>query len=60
MEVVMTPEEFADQMRGLLDMYADDEEVYHIAMDRVMCTVLKSLGYGEGVDIFTNAPKYYA
>lgn len=28
--------------------------------DKLMCDVLTQLGYGEGVEIFKNAPKWYA
>lgn len=32
----------------------------HISMDYLMCTVLRELGYDEGVDIFMNTEKWYA
>lgn len=67
----MTPEEFAAKMRVLVEdgycideddgtSYFDDEEQTHITMDCLMCDLLRSLGYGEGIDIFENTPKWYA
>jgi hypothetical protein len=38
----------------------DDEEDVHIAMDGIMCNLLRDLGYGEGIDIFDSTPKWYA
>ncbi len=58
-ESVMTPKEFARIMAYFRDMEVD-MELSHICMDKLMATVLESLGYGEGVDIFKNAPKWYA
>lgn len=63
--VVMTPEEFADEMRKIQDRLDNsdrpwDFEYSHRAMDRTMCELLESLGYGAGVDIFLNAHKWYA
>lgn len=62
----MTPKEFADEMRRITDdewhkgdPYWDAEQV-HIAMDDVMCEVLEDLGYGEGIEIFKNEPKWYS
>lgn len=60
----MTPEEFKQAMADAHKKYWEtkwlDEEYGHIAMDEIMCDLLKSLGYGEGIDIFENTPKWYA
>ena len=55
---IMTPEEFARQMGQLAEN--DDEEVRHIRMDDLMCEMLTSLGYSEGVTIFDGTYKWYA
>lgn len=58
-----TPEEFAETLRNLYEIYwveKDDEEVGHIYMDDAICDLLRSLGYGEAVEVFNRAPKYYA
>ena len=58
---VMTPEKFAEEMRELSEECSHgDPELAHVRMDELMCKVLKTLGYGEGVDIFDNAHKWYA
>lgn len=54
----MTPEGFAWEMR--LIARGDDEEVEHSDMDDLMCELLTSLGYEEGVQIFKDAHKWYA
>ena len=60
----MTPEEFKKEM-----LYAQnirrtdgrfDQEYAHRYMDRLMCDLLRELGYGEGVEIFEDTPKWYA
>lgn len=38
----------------------DDPEYVHGEMDDLLCEVLESLGYGEGVEIFRNTYKWYA
>ena len=62
---ILTPEEFAITMTKIRSgaiyggkMY--DEENQHIDADWLMCNVLRSLGYGDGVDIFESMPKWYA
>lgn len=54
----MSPAEFAERLR-LVFKEADIEEE-HSKADGLMCEVLESLGYGEGVEVFVNARKWYA
>lgn len=56
----MTPEEFSKKMQEIKDQLEDDEEVVHVKMDCLMCTVLEELGYGEGINIFEQTSKWYA
>jgi hypothetical protein len=37
-----------------------DKEAAHCNADRDMCELLRSLGYGEGADVFQAAPKHYS
>ena len=55
---VMTPEEFAAKMLDVSKW--QDVENAHIFMDGLMCSVLRSLGYGFGVDICKSTNKWYA
>lgn len=57
---ICTPEEFAVLMRTTVESNPYDEEERHMKMDMHMCDLLKTLGYGEGVEIFLNTPKWYA
>ena len=36
-----------------------DEEKSHLEADRLMCEVLKSLGYEVGVRVFEGMPRWY-
>lgn len=59
----MTPEEFKQAMADAYHQHYDndaDVEVVHYVMDDIMCNLLKDLGYGEGIDIFIETPKWYA
>lgn len=64
MDNVMTPEEFKETMKNAICTYKFngelDEELTHNVMDHIMCDLLRSLGYGEGIDIFDDTPKWYA
>ena len=53
-----TPEAFAEQMRRL-DEKCDTEEGHEKA-DALMCDVLVSLGFFEGVQVFKQMAKWYA
>jgi hypothetical protein len=64
----VTPEEFEKEMdlisKGMFGeedrYYRNDEGDKHIEADQLMCKLLRSLGYGSGVEIFENMPKWYA
>jgi len=55
---VLTPQEFAEKMKNI--SMNDDTEMGHVNMDNLMCEVLESLGYKEGIDVFRNTGKWYA
>lgn len=57
---IITPEEAVNTIRDICDRYDDNKEVAHIEMDGLMCDILRQFGYGEMVDIFDNADKWYA
>ena len=65
---VLTPKEFAKAMKDISDKLVNppkdrpyyDEEYGHAEMDDLMCDLLRSLGYGDGVDIFENTDKWYS
>jgi hypothetical protein len=56
----MTPEEFLEQMKVIVGRHDYDKEDIHRCMDRLMCMLLRELGYEEGVEFFENTPKWYA
>lgn len=56
----MTPEEFADKMEAIRDDPNGDTESDHAKADDLMCELLRSLGYGDGVKIFEAMEKWYA
>lgn len=55
----MTPEQFAEKMKWIVDNYGDDVETCHVLMDDLMAATLESLGYAEGVKCYKNAEKWY-
>lgn len=62
---IISPDEFKKKMKEIqikLDagFLVLDKEEAHIQMDDLMCEVLSSLGYKEGIEIFQNTEKYYA
>ena len=64
-ERMLTPEEFSIAMMQIetgafYDERMYDEEDQHRDADELMCNVLRSLGYGDGVDIFDRMHKWYA
>lgn len=58
MKPLYTPEEFAEEMRRLINIEFTEDR--HIEMDDALCALLISLGYEEGVEIFIDAKKWYA
>ncbi len=60
----MTPEEFADKMRDIVEECNSsprcDAEDIHYDLDMCMCNLLRELGYDEGVDIFLAQERWYA
>lgn len=61
----MSPRDFTKAMQSIVDNNLDSDGIYdcelgHLAMDNLMCDVLRRLGYGDGVDIFEDSGKYYA
>lgn len=58
----LTPEEFRDKMVRLYDKPRSDLDIdtEHEEADRIMCQILAALGYGAGVMIFREAPKWYS
>ncbi len=53
-----TPKEFAEKMYQLAE--SGDAEADHVKADELMCQLLTSLGYGEGVKIFRDMYKWYS
>ena len=55
-----TPKEFAEEMEHIKNEYGFDKEMAHSCADDLMCEILRSLGYKEGVKIFDSMDKWYA
>jgi hypothetical protein len=56
----MTPEEFAAAMEQVFWDLAYDIEAAHWEADRLLCKMLRELGYDEGVDVFEEVKKFYS
>ena len=57
---IPSPSEFEDRMKELASHQSDDREFMHQDMDDLMCDILEAIGYGRGVEIFRQTPKWYA
>ena len=57
---IMTPETFTRKRRAILELYSDDYEYIHYDHDALMIEVLRTLGYGEGLDIIEEQTRWYA
>lgn len=53
----MTPEKFELEMNKLATSSNLDKEDRHRRMDALMCEVLRSIGYDDGIDIFEATSK---
>lgn len=51
---------FTAEMQEAYKKYGDDEEIVHSVMDGIMYETLDRLGFTKGVEIFDEAPKWYA
>jgi hypothetical protein len=56
----MTPEEFKDKMKEIYNNDGGDHERSHSVADDLMCEVLSSLGYDDGVQIYAKLERWYA
>lgn len=54
----MTPDEAKAAMEKIFNMH--DIEEAHCRADDLLCDILRELGYGDAVDVFENAYKWYA
>lgn len=57
---ILTPDEFENKMKAIVfnnDYGIDD---CHIEMDSLMCSLLESLGYQKGIEIFCSTEKWYS
>ena len=52
------PETFYENMFALFNAY--DPETAHIEADKMMCELLRSLGYGKAVDYFEEQERWYS
>lgn len=55
----MTPEEFKRKMQEICSN-TDDREAMHGEADDLLCNMLIQLGYGDGVRVYEQTPKWYA
>jgi hypothetical protein len=55
---MLTPEQFSNEMKSIFKNL--DTEGAHVEADRLMCELLRELGYSQGVQVFKEAEKWYA
>lgn len=63
-DFVLSPDEFASKLEEIqidcVNGADDNEDTFHKLADELMCSLLRDLGYDEGVDIFESIDKSYA
>jgi len=63
-EKATTPDEFYEKMEDITGFdglrYFCDPEGSHSQADDLLCEVLREMGYGAGIVLFENMPKWYA
>lgn len=57
---MMTPEEFAAAMREIARTTRGDIEIAHALADKLLCDLLRALGYEQGIEVYEELPKWYA
>lgn len=59
---MISPEDFESIMISISETVSSssDKEIAHKIADGIMMTILTDLGYGKGVDVFNDMPKWYA
>lgn len=60
---MFTPDEFENAMLEIKMKYKDEsgfEEDAHRDMDKLMCDLLRSLGYADGVRVYLGTKRWYA
>lgn len=53
------PNEFAMEIKKIIEDLPDDQEERHINLDLYICEVMEKLGYKEGIRLFRTTPKGY-
>jgi hypothetical protein len=56
----MTPAEFKERMADLAEISRGDTEANRYLAELLLLECLRSLGYGEGCDIYEQIEKWYA
>ena len=56
----LSPEQFSKEMASLCEFAVADPEAAHNLADRLLCAVLVSHGYADGIAHFRRMDKWYA
>lgn len=62
-EMVRIHNHYRDRMQDIVNLQKrdpSDEETLHVNADRLLCDMLRILGYGDVVDLYDKINKYYA
>ena len=57
-EIPMSPKEFCYEMKRLAK--DNDTETWHREADDLMCSLLRTFGYEDGVEVFESEKKWYS
>lgn len=59
-EPIMTPDEFYRELQKIWLKCGNDYESSHSEMDDLMCDLLESLGYKDGIEFFKKSHRWYS
>ena len=58
-KAIIRPEQFAKDMREIVDDHSHNPSTSHHAIDNYICDLLRKWGFGEGADIIENSDRWY-
>jgi len=56
----MNKEKYKNKLKEIIKIGEYDPEEAHFRADKVLCEILKELGYGDIVELWEEVPKWYA
>lgn len=59
-EPIKTPEMLSVEIQAIISEHGWDIEKCHVLLDRLLCSTLRSMGYGDAMDKYEGVEKWCA